>query len=122
MLFSQQNIVDKISQHILAFTQRLHSAELERRSLRQDLSRVKQEREEIEILLTTERETKENIQHVERGLCKKINSLEDQIEDMIHVERYQAVCDNLDMALKREEQAQGLLQEQTKQMKEMGKR
>ncbi len=114
--------MNSMNHHILAFTQRLHSAELERRSLRQDLSRVKQEREDLDKLLGVERSIKDNLESGETALRQKLRDLEEQFEDTVHVDRYQAVCDDLNMALKREEQAQGLLEEQTKQMEEMGKR
>ena len=41
---------------------------------------------------------------------------------MVPISRFENVCDELDNALKREQQAQALLHEQTAQMQEMGER
>ncbi len=111
-----------MNHHILSFTQRLHAAELEKRSLRHDVARIKKEIEETESLLKAERTAKESLESRDRALKKKLRELEDHLEDTVRLEKYEAVCNDLRMALEREEQAQGLLEEQTKQMDEMGKR
>lgn len=45
-----------------------------------------------------------------------------QMLSMIPIARFENVCEELNNALKREQQAQGLLHEQTAQMQEMGER
>lgn len=45
-----------------------------------------------------------------------------QMLSMIPIARFENVCEELNNALKREQQAQGLLNEQTAQMQEMGER
>eukprot|EP00794_Sanderia_malayensis_P009753 gene9753-10750_t len=119
---SRSDVMASLNQHILAFTQRLHSTELERRALRKDVARLSQIRDDMEKQLSTEKVVKENAASEELALRAKLGELEEKLEDRVHVQRYQAVCDDLSMALKREEQAQCLLEEQTKQMEEMGKR
>ncbi|XP_070849134.1 coiled-coil domain-containing protein 171 [Chaetodon trifascialis] len=78
-------LVSTLQQHFLLFSQRLHTAEVERRSLRLEVSNLKrglrQEREES---------------------CRTVPA-----------ERFHSVCVELRQALSREQEAQTLIQEQT---------
>ncbi|XP_076580925.1 coiled-coil domain-containing protein 171 isoform X2 [Chaetodon auriga] len=81
-------LVSTLQQHFLLFSQRLHSAEVERRSLRLEVSNLKrglrQERQES---------------------CRTVPA-----------ERFHSVCVELRQALSREQEAQTLIQEQTDQL------
>ncbi|MFT7815170.1 coiled-coil domain-containing protein 171 [Arapaima gigas] len=87
-----------LKQHILQFTQRLHSAEVERRSLRLELAHMKR----------TARETKGD------AGCQRTTG--------VPAERFDSVCRELRSALEREQQAQVLLHEQAQQLHELGLR
>ncbi|XP_044040414.1 coiled-coil domain-containing protein 171-like [Siniperca chuatsi] len=81
-------LVSALQQHFLLFSQRLHSAEVERRSLRLEVANLKrglrQEREET---------------------CRTVPA-----------ERFSSVCVELRQALSREQEAHALVQEQTNQL------
>ncbi|KAK6313851.1 hypothetical protein J4Q44_G00153100 [Coregonus suidteri] len=86
---SSKCLVASLQQHFLVFTQRLHSAEVERRSLRLEVAHLK-------------RVTKDG-----RGPCHKVPDVH-----LVPAERFDSVCEELRQTLQREEQAQGLLREQ----------
>ncbi|XP_058266719.1 coiled-coil domain-containing protein 171-like isoform X1 [Hemibagrus wyckioides] len=86
-----------LQQHFLEFTQRLHSAEVERRDLRIELSRLKRRNTH------THDEMKDNTHTV----C-------------VPLRQFHTVCDELSSALCREQQAQALLHEQATQLQELG--
>ncbi|KAJ8008572.1 hypothetical protein DPEC_G00106280 [Dallia pectoralis] len=91
-------LVESMQQHFLVFTQRLHSAEVERRSLRLQLA---------------------NLKHV-----AKDNRLLGHNNPDVHLvpeERFGSVCDELRQALQREQQAQSLLRQQSDQLDHMGR-
>ncbi|KAM9390795.1 coiled-coil domain-containing protein 171 isoform 1-T1 [Salvelinus alpinus] len=90
---SNKCLVVSLQQHFLVFTHRLHSAEVERRSLRLEVARLK-------------RVTKDD-----RGPCH-----------LVPAERFGSVCEELRQALQREEQAQSLLREQSDQLHTLGLR
>ncbi|KAK2863391.1 hypothetical protein Q5P01_002924 [Channa striata] len=81
-------LVSTLQEHFLLFSQRLHSAEVERRSLRLEVARLKRG-------LRQERE----------DTCR-----------MVPAERFHAVCEELQQALNREQEAQMLIQEQSSQL------
>ncbi|XP_068612228.1 coiled-coil domain-containing protein 171 [Brachionichthys hirsutus] len=81
-------LVSTLQQHFLLFSQRLHSAEVERRSLRVEVANLKRE------LLQTREET-----------CRTVPS-----------ERFHSVCEELHQALSREQEAQILIQEHAKEL------
>lgn len=93
---SGKSLVASLQQHFLVFTQRLHSAEVERRSLRLEL--VHQKR-----------------------LAGHAPPSKDPC-DLVPGERFQRVCMELREALLREQQAQRLLQDQARQLEELGTR
>ncbi|XP_034020701.1 coiled-coil domain-containing protein 171 isoform X2 [Thalassophryne amazonica] len=90
-------LVSALQQHFLLFTQRLHCAEVERRSLRMELTILKRGG-------SGERGHGRN----PKGLIEKVPS-----------ERYQAVCSELQQLLSREHQVQQLAQEQTEQIRSL---
>uniref|UniRef100_UPI001EAE89E0 coiled-coil domain-containing protein 171-like n=1 Tax=Oncorhynchus gorbuscha TaxID=8017 RepID=UPI001EAE89E0 len=86
-------LVVSLQQHFLVFTHRLHSAEVERRSLRLEVARLKR------------------VTKGDRGPCH-----------LVPAERFGSVCEELRQALQREEQAQGLLRQQSDQLHTLGLR
>ncbi|XP_054457563.1 coiled-coil domain-containing protein 171-like [Anoplopoma fimbria] len=78
-------LVSGLQQHFLLFSQRLHSAEVERRSLRLEVANLKRGR----------RQDREDT-------CRTVP-----------VQRFHSVCVELRQALSREQEAQSLIQEQT---------
>ncbi|XP_026224994.1 coiled-coil domain-containing protein 171 [Anabas testudineus] len=81
-------LVSTLQQHFLLFSQRLHSAEVERRSLRLEVATLKKG-------LRQERE----------DTCR-----------MVPAERFHSVCEELRQALNREQEAQAMIREQTNQL------
>lgn len=82
-------LVSGLQQHFLNFSQRLHSTEVERRSLRLELTRLK------------------------RAAKKK--SVEDA-DKTVPAERFHSICSELHEALAREQEAQTLVQELNSQL------
>ncbi|KAM4051878.1 coiled-coil domain-containing protein 171 isoform 1-T4 [Anomaloglossus baeobatrachus] len=91
-----------LKKQILAFTQRLHTAEIERRSLRRELSDAKQK---ISAISRAADQAAEN-QHLQQS-------------KMITYEAYRSIFDELNSALLREQEAQVLLNEQSQQLLEL---
>ncbi|KAI1883614.1 hypothetical protein AGOR_G00233380 [Albula goreensis] len=91
-----KRLVAALQKHILEFTQRLHSAEVERRSLRLELAQSKRSMKEV----------------------KK----DRQKATGVPVERFETMCEELSSALEREQQAQVLLHEQAHQLQELALR
>ena len=64
-----QNIVSRLQNHILGFTQRLHTAEVDRRSLRLEMNKAKQDYSELKSAHTGShaeyRKTKESVRAME---------------------------------------------------------
>ncbi|XP_066460461.1 coiled-coil domain-containing protein 171 isoform X2 [Eleutherodactylus coqui] len=92
-----------LKKQILAFTQRLHASEVERRSLRLELSGIKQKISEI---------------------SKDVGGIEtfkaqDKQSKVISYEKFRTVFDELNSALLREHEAQILLHEQSQQLLEL---
>ncbi|XP_016535151.1 coiled-coil domain-containing protein 171 isoform X2 [Poecilia formosa] len=85
---SLKTLVSGLQQHFLLFSQRLHSAEVERRSLRLEVSNLKKElqQERAELVL------------------------------MVPTERFQTACEELRLSLNREQEAQDLIREQDRQL------
>uniref|UniRef100_A0A673VSX1 Coiled-coil domain containing 171 n=1 Tax=Salmo trutta TaxID=8032 RepID=A0A673VSX1_SALTR len=96
---SSKCLVVSLQQHFLVFTHRLHSAEVERRSLRLEVARLKR------------------VSKDDRGPCRKVPDVH-----LVPAERFGSVCEELRQALQREEQAQGLLREQSDQLHTLGLR
>uniref|UniRef100_A0A670ZIT0 Coiled-coil domain containing 171 n=1 Tax=Pseudonaja textilis TaxID=8673 RepID=A0A670ZIT0_PSETE len=98
--------VASLQKQIFEFTQRLHTAEVERRSLRLELT-----------------EFKRNLNEMKKE-ADKAHSLQEQLyvfkqSKLITHERFESACEELNNALLREQQAQMLLKEQAQQLQEL---
>uniref|UniRef100_A0A6I8PP72 Coiled-coil domain containing 171 n=1 Tax=Ornithorhynchus anatinus TaxID=9258 RepID=A0A6I8PP72_ORNAN len=98
-----------LQKQILEFTQRLHAAEVERRSLRIEL-----------------REFRRNGSELRKELVRA-QSLEAELNDLkqakaVPYEKFESACTELNNALLREQQAQLLLNEQAQQLQELNYR
>ncbi|KAK2886082.1 hypothetical protein Q8A67_016919 [Cirrhinus molitorella] len=80
-----------LQKHILEFTQRLHAAEVERRNLRLEISRL-----------------------------KRTNSCKDAHTACVPLQQFESVCEELSSALQREQRAQALLHDQAAQLQQLG--
>ncbi|KAJ7371526.1 hypothetical protein OS493_024866 [Desmophyllum pertusum] len=119
---SSQRTISALQNHILGFTQRLHSAEVDRRSLRLELSKSKQESSELKSAQSSTESQHRKTKDEARGLDERLQEIKEEMLSMVPVARFENVCEELNNALKREQQAQALLNEQTAQMQEMGER
>ncbi|XP_038072561.1 coiled-coil domain-containing protein 171-like isoform X2 [Patiria miniata] len=108
---SSQEIMACLQRNIINFTQRLHTAEVERRSLRLETAKLRQENDELK--METERA---------KGMENEITQLRDVRQNMVMREKFDSVCQELSKALSREQQAQDLLNEQSRQLEELGMR
>ncbi|NXE21473.1 CC171 protein, partial [Ardeotis kori] len=98
--------IASLQKQIFEFTQRLHAAEVERRSLRLKLA-----------------EFKWNFSEMKKE-ADKAQSLQEQLNmfkesKLITHERFETACEELNNALQREHQAQVLLNEQAQQLQEL---
>ncbi|KAM6182668.1 coiled-coil domain-containing protein 171 isoform 2-T2 [Erethizon dorsatum] len=98
-----------LQKQIFGFTQRLHTAEVERRSLRLEVT-----------------EFKRNVNEMKKEL-DKAQGLQMQLNDCKHSklithEKFESACEELNNALLREQQAQMLLNEQAQQLQELNYR
>ncbi|KFO08621.1 Coiled-coil domain-containing protein 171, partial [Balearica regulorum gibbericeps] len=98
--------IASLQKQIFEFTQRLHTAEVERRSLRLKLA-----------------EFKWNFSEMKKE-ADKAQSLQEQLNifkqsKLITHERFESACEELNSALHREHQAQVLLNEQAQQLQEL---
>ncbi|NWT55543.1 CC171 protein, partial [Erythrocercus mccallii] len=102
---SSMKNVEYLQKQIFEFTQRLHTAEVERRSLRLELT-----------------EFKSNFSGMKKE-ANKAQSLQEQLnmlkQKLITHERFESICEELNNALHREHQAQLLLNEQAQQLQEL---
>nr|KAF6331552.1 coiled-coil domain containing 171 [Pipistrellus kuhlii] len=98
-----------LQKQIFGFTQRLHAAEVERRSLRLEVT-----------------EFKRNVNEMKKEL-DKAQGLQMQLNEFKHSklithEKFESACEELNNALFREQQAQMLLNEQAQQLQELNYR
>ncbi|XP_025929372.1 coiled-coil domain-containing protein 171 isoform X10 [Apteryx rowi] len=98
--------IASLQKQIFEFTQRLHTAEVERRSLRLELA-----------------EFKRNLNEIKKE-ADKAQSLQEQLNmfkqsKLITNERFESACEELNHALHREHRAQMLLNEQAQQLQEL---
>lgn len=119
---SSQRTISALQSQILGFTQRLHAAEVDRRSLRLELSRSKQETAEIKSVQSSSETQHRKAKEEARGLEERLQEMKEEMLSMVPMARFENVCEELNNALRREQQAQALLNEQTTQMQEMGER
>ncbi|XP_033113487.1 coiled-coil domain-containing protein 171-like [Anneissia japonica] len=104
-------ITSTLQKHVLEFTQRLHAAEVERRSLRIEVSKLRKDSEDLK-----ESEEKNNV------LSQQLDDLQRQRKHLIEKEKFESVCRELSSALQREHKAQEILNEQSNQLEEMSMR
>ncbi|XP_047278895.1 coiled-coil domain-containing protein 171 isoform X15 [Homo sapiens] len=95
-----------LQKQILGFTQRLHAAEVERRSLRLEVTEFKRSVNEMKKELDKA-----------QGLQMQLNEFKQS--KLITHEKFESACEELNNALLREEQAQMLLNEQAQQLQEL---
>ncbi|XP_043917224.1 coiled-coil domain-containing protein 171 isoform X2 [Protopterus annectens] len=100
-----------LQKHILAFTQRLHTAEVERRALRLELAAYKQNVSDLK------RDANKS-----RSLEEQLNEFRQASQNMVPFEKFECACTELNSALQREQQAQLLLNEQAHQLHELNLR
>lgn len=106
-LVSLQELLGALQNHILDFTQRLHTVEIERRNLMCEINKLKEENE-----LGPQRQEVEQLQD-------ELNNLKDKELQYVSIEKFESVCHELNNALRREQQAQQLLIEQGRQLEEI---
>ncbi|KAI5158291.1 hypothetical protein MUG91_G4n191 [Manis pentadactyla] len=95
-----------LQKQILGFTQRLHAAEVERRSLRLEVTEFKRNVNEMKKELDKA-----------QGLQMQLNEFKQS--KLITHEKFESACQELNNALLREQQAQMLLNEQAQQLQEL---
>ncbi|XP_073084582.1 coiled-coil domain-containing protein 171 isoform X5 [Manis javanica] len=95
-----------LQKQILGFTQRLHAAEVERRSLRLEVTEFKRNVNEMKKELNKA-----------QGLQMQLNEFKQS--KLITHEKFESACEELNNALLREQQAQMLLNEQAQQLQEL---
>ncbi|XP_021108528.1 coiled-coil domain-containing protein 171 isoform X2 [Heterocephalus glaber] len=98
--------IASLQKQIFGFTQRLHAAEVERRSLRLEVSEFKRNTNEM----------KKELDKI-RGLQMQLNDCKHS--KLITHEKFESACEELNNALLREQQAQMLLNEQAQQLQEL---
>ena len=111
-----------MNSHLLAFIERLHSAEVERRCLRQDVTRLKGEREDIEHMLVSERELRTRLAKEENSLRRKVEKLQKNMRVMVDGAKYDALLSDMKLAVEREEKAQKQLKDYASQLEDIEKR
>ncbi|XP_040095936.1 coiled-coil domain-containing protein 171 isoform X2 [Oryx dammah] len=98
-----------LQKQIFGFTQRLHAAEVERRSLRLEVTELKRNLNEMKKELDKT-----------QGLQMQLNEFKQS--KLITHEKFESACEELNNALLREQQAQMLLNEQAQQLQELNYR
>ncbi|XP_022332700.2 coiled-coil domain-containing protein 171-like isoform X2 [Crassostrea virginica] len=102
-----QELLGALQTHILDFTQRLHTVEVERRHLVLELNRMKDECADLP--------QKEDIEMLQ----DQLSSIKGKDLDFVSIDKFESVCQELNSALQREQQAQQLLVEQSRQLEEI---
>ncbi|KAM4710391.1 coiled-coil domain-containing protein 171 [Discoglossus pictus] len=101
--FSTMKCVSTLKKQIFGFTQRLHSTEVERRSLRLELTEFKEKISELQKSAGSAEDLNRNIQLLKHS-------------KVVPYEKFISACEELKSALLREQQAQALLSEQSQQL------
>ncbi|XP_048259658.1 coiled-coil domain-containing protein 171-like isoform X3 [Haliotis rufescens] len=107
-LASSQDLMIALQHHIVDFTQRLHRVEVERRQLLAEVDQLK-------------RQVVSEVGEVATTLDKMADAKEHNPK-YVTMEKFERVCQELNSALRREQQAQHLLQEQSQQLEELSVR
>nr|XP_006208361.1 coiled-coil domain-containing protein 171 [Vicugna pacos] len=106
---SLEKSTTSLQKQIFAFTQRLHAAEVERRSLRLEVTEFRRNVNEMKKELDKA-----------QGLQMQLNEFKQS--KLITHEKFESACEELNNALLREQQAQMLLNEQAQQLQELNYR
>ncbi|XP_043833055.1 coiled-coil domain-containing protein 171 isoform X2 [Dromiciops gliroides] len=101
--------IECLQKQIYEFTQRLHAAEVERRSLRLEVSEFKRNVHDMK-------------KEIDKAQILQMQLKEFKQSKLITHERFESACEELNNALLREQQAQMLLNEQAQQLQELNYR
>ncbi|XP_007499657.1 coiled-coil domain-containing protein 171 isoform X8 [Monodelphis domestica] len=101
--------IECLQKQIYEFTQRLHAAEVERRSLRLEVTEFKRSVHDMK-------------KEIDRAQILQMQLKEFKQSKLITHERFESACEELNNALLREQQAQMLLNEQAQQLQELNYR
>ena len=74
-----QRTIGALQNHILSFTQRLHSAEVDRRSLRLELSKSKQETSELKSAQSSSESQHRRAKDEARGLEERLQEMKEEV-------------------------------------------
>ena len=74
-----QRTIGALQNHILGFTQRLHSAEVDRRSLRLELSKSKQETSELKSAQSSVESQHRKAKDEARGLEERLQEMKEEV-------------------------------------------
>ncbi|KAL5005297.1 hypothetical protein ScPMuIL_018753 [Solemya velum] len=102
-----KDLMSALQCHILDFTQRLHSVEVERRTLLVEIGQLRQASHELAPLEEVEK------------LQDEVEALRIKNHQFVPGNKFDSVCQELNNALQREQQAQELLNEQGRQLEEI---
>jgi len=111
-----------MNSHLLSFIERLHTAEVERRYLRQDVTRLKGEREDIEHMLVSEKELRTSLAKEENSLRRKVEKLQKNMRAMVDATKYDALLIDMKSVVEREEKAQKQLKDYASYLEDIEKR
>ncbi|XP_074139040.1 coiled-coil domain-containing protein 171 isoform X2 [Sminthopsis crassicaudata] len=101
--------IECLQKQIYEFTQRLHAAEVERRSLRLEVTEFKRNVHDMK-------------KEIDKAQILQMQLKEFKQSKLITHERFESACEELNNALLREQQAQMLLNEQAQQLQELNYR
>ncbi|XP_027718836.1 coiled-coil domain-containing protein 171 isoform X3 [Vombatus ursinus] len=101
--------VECLQKQIYEFTQRLHTAEVERRSLRLEVTEFKKNVHDMK-------------KEIDKAQVLQMQLKEFKQSKLITRERFESACEELNNAFLREQQAQRLLNEQAQQLQELNYR
>ncbi|XP_072512104.1 coiled-coil domain-containing protein 171 isoform X11 [Notamacropus eugenii] len=101
--------IECLQKQIYEFTQRLHAAEVERRSLRLEVTEFKKNVHDMK-------------KEIDKAQILQMQLKEFKQSKLITHERFESACEELNNALLREQQAQMLLNEQAQQLQELNYR
>ncbi|XP_020825378.1 coiled-coil domain-containing protein 171 isoform X2 [Phascolarctos cinereus] len=101
--------IECLQKQIYEFTQRLHAAEVERRSLRLEVTEFKKNVHDMK-------------KEIDKAQVLQMQLKEFKQSKLITHERFESACEELNNALLREQQAQMLLNEQAQQLQELNYR
>ena len=86
-LFYLQRTITALQNHILGFTQRLHAAEVDRRSLRLELSKNKQETSELKSAQSSAESQHRKAKDEARGLEERLQGMKEEVRQNICLNR-----------------------------------